>query len=505
MISKDQRLNWIKSIKSAQNEQRKALSLKQSEIMNDRLFQYVEEELKRHFSPETVKEMPIVSFINFPRRIVNQEASVYKNSPMRTFTGLNEQQSEVVSEVYEDARIDVKMRSANKKYKLQDQTHLYILPVNGVLQARSLYQHQIDAIPDPRDPERAMGYVISAFDKERYLTYQNAKTATGRLGQSQIGTTLAGTQNEVASKDDYKLALEFYTYWDEEHNFIMNGNGDLIDPTTREIIQNPEESDWLSPIPGIIPIVDISSEKDFEYFVRSGLAISDFGVQYNAALSDAWHLARMQGYSIGVIKGPADMIPNHMVLGPNVIMRLVTEPGRVESGDVDFDFKSPNPDIEGTLKILETMLMNFISSRGLDPKEIASTGSKSYASALERMLAMIDEFEASKDDFKLFKRIEDQIYRIIKAYLNNAPDQLLAKYRTSIPDESYLTIKFDEPEMVQTKSERLDYWAKRIDMGLATRQEAIADLDDLNEEQADMAVELINRTRFGATSENESN
>ena len=495
ILNFNDRKKVLQFIRGEENQSRKATSLKQSEIFNDRLFQYVKEELLRHFSADTVNEMPIVSFINFPRRIVKQESSIYRGEPQRSFyrSGgeLTEDQERRLESIYENMRADVKLRSANEKYKLQDQTHIMCIPLEGQLKIRSLYQHQVDAIPSPKNPEIAEAYIISAFDKERYLTYQQSKTATGFESRSK-GNESPGVNTPIADKEDYKEALEYYVYWDKQFNFVFNGKGQIIDPETREPLEQVNEDDILSPIAGTLPIIDISQDKDFEYFVRSGLAVSDFGTQYNAAMSDLWHIVRMQAYAIGVLIAPDGTLPENTKMGPNLYLNLKTNPDEgVNAGDIDFKFVSPNPDIQSSLNFLETMLMNFMASRGLDPKEIATDGGKSFNSALERMLAMIDEFEATKDDFKLFQRVEQELFKVVKAWLQNAPDQLNEEFRVTLPEDTKMSIKFEEPQLVQTKSEKMNYWESRIEAGLASRVDAIMDIEGIDRDLAEQRIDEI--------------
>jgi hypothetical protein len=492
ILNKRDRLKILGYINSEENNDRKAISLKQSEIFNDRLFQYVKEDLLRHFSIETVEEMPVVSFINFLRRIVKQEASIYKGEPKRKFyengNEMNEEKVEQLTKLYKKIKANVKLKKSNQKYKLQDQTHIMVVPVQGKLTIRSLYSHQIDAIPNAQDPEIADGYIISAFDKERYIDYQKQQNATGNTLRSQSGVQAgANVPMPIADKEDYKKALSYYIYWSKEYNFIFNGKGDIIDPATRRVIESPTIEDVQSPIPGIIPIIDISSDKDFEYFVRPGLATTDFATQYNAAMSDVWHISRMQGYSVGVFKGPDGLIPQHMRLGPSLLMHLKTNPeAGISASDVDFQFVSASPDIASTLQLLETMLMNFMASRGLDPKEMASEGAKSFNSALERMLAMIEEFEASKDDFDLYVDIESQLFEVVKSWLINAPDQI--DETIQLNETAMMKVEFHEPQMVLTKQEKIVYWESKVDAGFASRIDAIMDIDGCSREDAILKI-----------------
>lgn len=493
ILNKSDRLKILGYINSEENNDRKAISLKQSEIFNDRLFQYVKEDLLRHFSEETVNEMPVVSFINFLRRIVKQEASIYKGEPERKFyenkMEIEGDKEEALEMLYRKMKANVKLKKSNQKYKLQDQTHIMVLPVKGKMMIRTLYSHQIDAIPNAQNPEIADAYIISAFDKERYVDYQNQQNPTNNVLRSQSGARAgANVSMPIADKEDYKKALSYYIYWDKEYNFVFNGKGDIIDPVTRKVIDNPSAEDIVSPIVGTMPIIDVSSDKDFEYFVRAGLATTDFATQYNAAMSDVWHIARMQGYSVAMFKGPEGIIPQHMRLGPNMVMHIKTNPeAGINAGDVDFAFASPSPDIASTLQLLETMLMNFMASRGLDPKEMASDGVKSFNSALERMLSMIEEFEASKDDFDLYESVESELFEIIKAWMINAPDQI--DEPISLSEDASMKVEFHEPQMVQTKQEKIAYWESKVDAGFASRADAIMDIDDCSYEDAVKRIE----------------
>lgn len=492
------RTKLVRLIESEDNKVRKKESLKQSEVFNDRLYQYVVEELERHFSPETVQEMPIVSFINFPRRIVKSQSSIYKDEPTREFFDVSDRQKEVLGMVYDDMEVDSRMRKANEFYTLQEQTHVMIIPSNGKLCMRNLMQHQVDAIPNFKDPEIADAYIISSFDKELYLDYERQRAATGVSGRSMSGGTgTDGVNTEIADKEDYKKAAMRFTYWDKQYNFIFNGHGLILDPKTLKPYQSEIDiTEIESPIPGILPIVDIANNKDFEYFVRSGNTLIDFGVQYNSAFSDVWHISRMQGYSVGVLKGPDEMMPDKMKLGPNYLLRLKTsnrEGSTVRSDEVDFSFVSPSPDIQSSLNLLETMLTNFISSRGVDPKEVAQQGGASFNSALERLLAMIERFEASKDDIKLFRTKEMQIFEVVKAWLNAETGELDPKYSIpTLPESASMSIQFSKPEMVMTKKEKLDYWVARVENGTASIIDLLMNVEGLERDQAIELKERIN-------------
>ena len=79
-----ERLRVINAINSHQNRERKIASLKECEIYQDDLRPYVLDYLKTRFNNTTVGEMPIIASVNLAQKIVNQEASIYTNPPLRS-------------------------------------------------------------------------------------------------------------------------------------------------------------------------------------------------------------------------------------------------------------------------------------------------------------------------------------------------------------------------------------------------------------------------------------
>lgn len=462
----------IKEIDSDENKKRKAESLKQFEIFNDRQHQYVLEYLKQQFSDTTVKQMPIISSVNVAKRIVENEASIYKQKPERIYSNASDTDIETLEERYEEMNIDSKMLKANQIFKMQNQCLLMVIPKNGKLLMRVLWAHHYDVITDPENPEIALGYIVSSFNKSDYLKRQAEETNTGVQG---IPKPYAdGTNQSIADQDDYKESLGKYVVWTDQYNFVMDENGLILS----EEIENPI---------GKMPFVDISVEKDFEYFVRQGQSLTDFSVQYNGALSDYGNIVRMQGWAQAVFKGPKELIPEQLAIGPNVILKLVTD--GINAGDVDFKFVSPSPDLDGTNKYLETMLSNFLTSRGLDPKIVSSTKeSQKFSSGIERLLSMIEKFEASKIDMELFRDAEYKVFDLVKAW-NDVYE--FSEAAPKLSENIDLDIKFYEPQMIQSRNEQLDSITKEMELGLKSRKQALMELYGVDSEKADELIEEI--------------
>lgn len=477
----DTRYQILKDIKTEENKQRKANSLKEFEIFQDRLKQYVVEYLREQFSSATVLEMPIVSSINLAKRIVTQEASLYKTRPERTFNVLSEKEQEQIDMYYEDMCIDSKLLKSNQYFKLQQQSLLMVVPKDGTLKLRVLLPHHYDVVPDPGDPEKALAYIVSAFDKSFYLrsndsSNNNGESATVENFQSD------GVNQTSGDQEDYLSVTEKYVWWSNDYNFITDEKGNIISPA--DDVESPLKEFQ------IMPFVDIAGDKDFEYFVRQGNSLSDFTVQYNGALSDLGNVVKMQGWAQAWMKGPKELMPENIQIGPNFILKLVVDANNPVP--TDFGYSNPSPDVAGSIQYVEMLLSNFLTSRGQSPKIVSGKGqSETYSSGIERLLAMIEKFDASQLDMELYRKAECQLFEIIKAWNNLLSGTDLLASAVKIGDETTVEVKFAAPQAIQSRQEQLMAIQLERELGLKSRVQAIEELYDVTEENARLIMKEI--------------
>jgi hypothetical protein len=464
------RAKIIDDIKSQENISTKNKSLKDYEIYNDNAYPYVYDKLCKQLSADTANMMPIVSNLNIAKAVVQKEANIYTDDPERSYKNISNQDQETIEAIYEDGSFDSILGKANKYYKLRNQSFIQVVPKYGKLKLRVLHRHNIDVIPESDDPETAFAYIISSFDKAFYL----------KANQD--------NNNQVtADADDYKVMSERYQVWTKDIVFTMNGKGDLIS----EVLENKI---------GLLPFIDISKDKDFEFFIRIGQALTDFTVDFNVAWSDLLYIARLQGYSVGVVSGDPELKPESMTVGPNRFLFLPQNPANPNSA-LTLEFKNPTPNLEATLKAIDSLVTTFLTTRGIDSKAInvTNSGSNSFSSALERLLAMIDQFRASREDFDLFNTVEIQLHKIVANYLSQltGTEYLDQKYWTSqgIKD-SEIEIEFKKPEMIETKSEQLDNAKKRIDLGIADAVSVLSSVDDISEDEAIEEIAQIQQRKL---------
>ena len=455
LVQPESRLALIKFIESPENKARKAQSFREYEIFNERQRQYVVEYLRGQFSQDTVREMPIIDAIHLCTRIVKEKASLYGTEPTREFMGVTDELKAQIEKLFKNIKLNKKMQSLNRYFKLQRQAHLNWTIINGELRPRVLLKHHLDVIPQDNDPESGMIYVISSFDKSEVVVEEN-QTPTGVRGR--------GSRNQDV-KARIKRLDQRYHVWTQEYNFTMNGNGEIIPDADGEYhVENP-----ISPL---VPFIEVTDEKDFEYWIPKGSAAADFSVQFNGMASDLQNVVKMQGWGQAVFVGPENSIPKHFVIGMNSVIRLPTDP--TTKVNPEFKYVSASPDIDGSLKTLVFALSAFLSSEGLDPATINTSGSaQGYTSALDRLLAMIQEFEASKDDMDIFQAAELKSFEIVKAFINvYGGTEILNSEVKAIPETASMSIIFSEPTMIKSEKEQLDITKQRREMGLQSRVSA---------------------------------
>lgn len=482
------RVKLIGSINSENNKSRKQWSLRQFNINGGRIQQYVKESLRAQLQHSTVVEMPIVSSINIQKAVTDKKATIYKKRPTRVFTEVSEEQHETLELIYRDMKSDMKLNKSNKNFIYQDQSIGMIVPKNGKLVMRVFAMHQIDAIVDPNDPEGALGFVLSVFDRTEYDEIESSRkekdVPTGDAGRSVHSTATQDNDYTVAEKYQFQKYVERYIVWTKEFNFMMNGLGEVIDPDTGE---SSNEIDIMSPLAseGIMPFFEVHKEKDFEFFVRPSNALSDFTIQFNERLSDLAMNQKMNGYAVAILKSPSTLKPQNLIVGHSQLIHLATDDPEAE---VDFSFASPNSNIAEISDANDRILNYFITSEGLGGDVVNSKGeTKTATSGIDRFLQAIQKIEAHQDDYEAFRCAEDDIYRIVKAWLRvlTGDKQLDKKYQvTNIPEDSEVEVDFYRPEMMETRTETIANIERQLDLGLMSKKEAIMELREITDEDA---------------------
>lgn len=499
LLNPQNRLRIIQEINDDENKQRKLLSFKQSNMQNDNFWQYVYEWLENKYQ-QSVKDMSVIANVNLQRRVSKQEASIYKRKPTRTFSMLTEEQHSVIDAIYKDGKFDTKLKKSNENFKYQQQSCLQLVPVQGKLELRVLKPHQYDVVPDPKNPEEAFAYIMSNFD---YTNYDKVRRAEKTTGFSQGRTYRDGMNQKIGDVDDAQVDQYFYV-WTKELHFVMNQDGNIVDKQTLQPLSEIEEADLVSPLAeyGIMPFIDIADEKEFEYWVRPGNSLFDATVVYNGILSNEHKVVEMQGHAQCVVTAPAggDFVPDNIQVGPTSIVYLPVDPNNPVT--TDLKFVSPNADLASIRDFRESYLNAFLSSRGLETSTVSGSPVATDAtSGVDRLLKMIEKFEASENDLSLYEQVETKLYNITIAWikaLNGARDLngnpvLNEKYQAALPelDKTEAMVMFSKPQAVKSDEEVMNMIERKIALGLMSRTDALAELEGIDKEEAESRKQEI--------------
>jgi hypothetical protein len=491
MLDLSQRAKKIQEITNEENKNRKEDSLRRFEIYKNNQRKYVLERLKQEFSVETVNQMRTLTSINMTKRIINKQASIYETPPERIFNEASEKEVMQLEALYEMARANQNFKKGNRYYKLNNQGTLWVMPRDGKISIRMLQPHHYDVCPDPRDPENASIYIVNILDKTDALDEVDANRdlTVNTLG-SQDQRTHDTVNQKIGDREDYKSKVGRYVWWSKDFQFVTNKEGAIVDPISGEIRREIDPISLVNPI-GRLPFVDLANDKDFEYWTRDGQNVVDFVIDFLMMLSDTSNIIRMQGFAQGVIS--SEDVPKDIRVGPHELLYLALDPNATVQPS--FSFESPNPDLTGTLEFLNVALSLFLTAEGLDPKIVSGKGeAQTFSSGVERLLAMIDMFSASRDDMDLLKDAEQGVFELMVEWSNafQGTDGLVPELKqATISDKVWLDVLYSKPEMIQTKAEREDSMIKRINAGLKSKKDALMELDGLSEEDAEAKLKEI--------------
>lgn len=468
----------IDEIESDENKRRKAEHQKRFDVFSDYQRQYILKMLTNEFSPKTVSEMRTCTSVNLTRRIISEMASIYKRQPVRTIQNATPEQEQAILDIYADIKVDTFLKRVNEKFKLHDQCAIQVIPKDGEIKLKLLAPHQFDVVPAYDDPEQPLAYIISSYNKE-WLQSENTgnQDIQGNYYASKNESASDRTNQKIADPDDWRNDKR-YIVWTAEYNMVLDGHGQILE-------QEP------NPI-GMLPFVDVSTEKDFEFWVKRGSGIVEFNLDFGVVLSDTCNTNRLQSYAQPVIV--AEKVPESVTVGPQNILFLPLDPTRPEVRP-SFQFASPNPDLKASLDLQDRLLSYFLTANGIAPKTISGSGeAEKFTSGVERLLAMIERFEASQSDIDLFQNVEQELFELISAWygvLNGTENFAYGFGQWPIDAELY--VKFMGPEVIKTDSDKEESVIKRLDAGLISKAEAIAELRDISLEEAEQkALEIEN-------------
>lgn len=487
IFNKNELKDVFGEIEGQENRLRKYFAYKQLDVYSGNQDKYIYYKIEQMYGKDACNQIQAITSINLASRIVNAEASIYKHAPSRYFSNATDAMLEQINLHYEQMRANEKLKTANRYFRLGNQCQIQVVPKNGGLKTRVLYNHQYDVVPMEQDTETALMYVIPL---------QASKT--DRQDFNNISDNI---NQKIADKNDGDLARNKYVIWTKDFNFMCNGLGEFLDPVTHEA-RNYLDEEIINPI-GRLPFIDVSGDKTLSFYNGGGNALSDFSITFGVILSDLGEIVKLQGYSQPVISSLEE--PKSISVGPHRVLWLKKDKNEPGDKDPSFQFASPSPDLDGSLSFAENTLRMFLTSRGTDSKLVTSGQSDQFKSGFERLLAMVDRAEATAEDKVLFERVEQEYFGLVKDwnnYLYTTSDGLSDENKISaIGEDVELSVKFHEPMQVMTQAEKEESIQRRLEIGLMSRKNAMIELYGVDEDKAEEMIDEIDGDTNGESVE----
>lgn len=484
------RKNIIDEIESSENKYRKEESFRRFEIYRERQEKYILQRLAGSTSISTAREMRTMTSINLTRKMIHEMASIYRYEPTREFTLLSDQQKETMLSHYRYSNVNVNMKKSNRMYKLHEQCAVKIIPKNGLLSFDVLQPHHYDVVPSKFNPEKAEVYVISSFDRSR-VQYSNNITTKERRFENRSNWN-DGVNQKIGDADDWNNEKnKVYYWWNAGYNFKTNRAGQVLD-NNGQPLASVDFNQYVNPI-GELPFCDIATEKDYEFWVRAGSGVTEFNIDLGSQLSDNVNINSVQGFSQAVISSVEE--PKDILIGPKRVLWLKKDPKGESQHQPEFTFATPSADIKGSIELSESLLKYFLVSKSINIKNMLD-GTSNASSGFERLLMMIERFEASQDDIDVFKSVESRAYEIMVKWHNvyrSTTNGLSKKVDGPVINEdSEMMIKFGGPQAITSKTDKINNLILEMDNGFITPVEAIMQLREVDEE---MALDIYNKVK----------
>ena len=499
----DYRNHVIKQIISDENTKRKQESLKRFEIYNDRLEEYVYNVLQRNLSQETLDEMRVMSAINLVPRIINEQSSIYTHMPERQFFNTDERVDELMKNLYKFGRVNHQLKMSNRYLNLQDQCAIQVIPKDGVIKLKVLQPHHFDVIPNSIDPSKADVYILSQYDKDKLFDRTTNQNNVQPQPSGVEYRTRDRMNQSIGDESDWKSRQGFYVWWTDLFNFTTDEKGNILDPRTGRPFADGTLTDEMLPLIinpiETLPFIDVKEETDFEYWQRYGNSTVDFSIQMATILSDTAEVNRLQGFAQPIIS--ATEPPQDMKVGANTVMFLKKSKNADAAAQPSFEFASPNPDLQGSIEVIRTYLSMFLTSKGLDPSVVTAegVGGARFSSGIDRLLANIEKFEASQDQFEMFKWIELKVFKLFRKWLDAfsgvTDGGLIDELAGIIPEDVTMDIKYNKPSDNISEGDRYDLMMKKVEDGSMSMVELIMQDREIGEDEAREVLENIREDR----------
>lgn len=473
----------LEEICSPENKARKRREAAKWEIWRDLIKPFVFERLEAQgFKPATLQIMKQrASNVNLFKKIVSKKARSYAKGVDRSIMSDGGENDDAATKDLEAVCTAMGLTQAMKrldKYRHGARNGIgYIYPEKvehegkmlWSLRTKTLYPHLYDVIPDAADHERPRCFILSPFaDEASVLEHQSIGSGDGR--------ELRTYSNPAYNRDKMEGCAQKreYVWWTAKYHFTTDDKGQII----------PAKSGDLKEVPGVgnahanpinrLPIFNICTEQDGEYWALGGDDLVDGTVLLNVKLTDMEAILHMQGWGQLVVEGE-DLVKKEFQVGPQVAMLLETKSGA--STPTKASILSHDPHTDDHLKSAEVHVALLLTTNNLSVKSVSTNlQASSLASALAKMVDEAEVLDDVSEDQEYYGEKEKEAVRIASAWVERLrPTRELIPQlnETKAINVQQMVTYFHKQDQVVTEAERLANLKARQDLGIDTMVDII--------------------------------
>lgn len=414
--------------------------------------------IKKEFKkPETVEELIArLVPINIVKKIIDKTAAVYTEPPLRMAGNDDEIDQNTIKEYEYGMNLNVRMKDVNAYYKLDKKVLL------------EMYLNSL-GIPSCR--------VLPSY---------SYKVFSHNLNSPEIPDLIV----KIVNPGEIDPTKQRYLFWTNDNFLITCGFG-RVQLNEMMSYNNP---DGINPY-GTLPFV---------YMADSAISIEPIcdddlintATAINVILTDLLFSNKYQNWSLIYTIGVNADLP----CSPNSIIQLDPLPdGTMPS----INQLKPEPNIDGSLRIIESLLSMLLSSRNLSVKTISNTITvDNIASGVSKAIDQSEVLEDRKKQHDAFMRFEGELWNKLAFNMMpvwNKSELILDQYRKEFSSDFFININLKEPQVMLSEGERIDIESKKIEKGFSTLEMSLKTLyPDMNDNQIqdlilDIQLEKVNK------------
>jgi hypothetical protein len=465
----------IDEIERLENVKRKTNSLKSYEVYEGALKKYVLDHIKKMYPKSW--ELYTIADYSLEKKIVDKKAKSYKEAVARKLS--TPEQSSIYQEMAKRFCLNESMKKLDQLYN----QHKYALvgcmmdlddSGQPMFNFMPLAPHEFDVIKNDKGDAEV---VVLSYPTRSMMYLQDSDG---------MDSLIAGV------KTDEGAEVKVYAFWTATNFYIVEqtrvNQENKGPPTIRPIPSNPFNiNPW-----GVLPFVYVPINDGANYPIQSPL--TDQTIELNALLSVYLTSGNMQVGQL-VLKYPEEQKIQQTTTGMMTVLKL-PQKNDADSSPSTAEYISPSPNMEGHRTSIMTFADLILDQQGIrSATGVGASSAEKFSSGLDRAISEADVQDIIEDNQQMFSRVEEKLYRIVKAQLESINNR-------SLTDETIQVI-YRKPKILVTDTEILNNLKLMEELGLVEPWEKFIVIDpNMTEDEAKQKLARIEASKEVVNADN---